>query len=241
VADEPLPGARPLPRRQIIAISFAALNPPDEVWRRYLTEVRRLQERGELTEEQVGLLLFSPDARLELMNATEGDAGALAAGTIAQVLERAEAAARQEVEVELVRERGRRADAEREAVSERVRAAAEARRAERLADQHADRLHRIADRIAGGLAWLAFAISAAILLLGSAAAAQGIFPSSWAKAIPFASALVFLLALLGLVSLLTGWNLLKARRWLAARIMPKIAAVLHRIIGLREDDEESAG
>lgn len=62
-----------LPRSQIIATSFAALNPPDEVWRKYLAEIRHLQERGELTEEQVGLLLYSPDARLELMNATSGD------------------------------------------------------------------------------------------------------------------------------------------------------------------------
>jgi hypothetical protein len=230
-----------LPRRQIIAISFAALNPPDEVWRRYLAEIRRLQERGELTEEQVGLLLFSPDARLELMNATQGDADALASGTIAQVLERAEAAARQEVEVELVRERGRRADAEREAVSERGRAAAEARRAERVAAKHADRLHHLAGRIAGGLAWAALAIVAAVLILASAAGAQGIFPSSWAKAIPFASALVFLLALLTLVSLLTGWNLLKSRRWLAARIKTPLSAILHRLFGLRNDDQEAPG
>jgi len=229
-----------LPRRQIIAISFAALNPPDEVWRRYLTEVRRLQERGELTEEQVGLLLFSPDARLELMNATEGDADALAAGTITQVLERAEAAVRQEVEVELVRERGRRADAEREAVSERSRAAAGARRAERVVTEHADRLHRLAGKIAGGLAWAAFTVAAAVLLLASVAAAQGIFPSSWAKAIPFASAFVFLIALLGMVSLLTGWNLLKSRRWLAARITPRVATVLHRFFGLSGDEDQSA-
>jgi hypothetical protein len=78
-----------LPRRQIVAISYAALNPPEEVWRKYLAEVRRLQERGALTEEQVGLLLYSPDARLELMNATSGDADALATGTISQILQHA--------------------------------------------------------------------------------------------------------------------------------------------------------
>jgi hypothetical protein len=225
-----------LPRRQIIAISFAALNPPDEVWRRYLAEIRQLKERGELTEEQVGLLLFSPDARLELMNATEGDADALATGTIAQVLERAEASARQETEAELTRERARRAEAEREAASERNRAAAEARRAERVAAGHADRLDRLAGRIAGGLASIAVAIAAILLLLGSVAAAQGIFPSSWAKAIPFASALAFLLALLGLASILFGWNLLQSHRWLAARIKTPLSVVLHRLFDLRDDD-----
>lgn len=231
--------ASDLPRRQIIAISFAALNPPDEVWRRYLAEIRRLKERGELTEEQVGLLLFSPDARLELMDATAGDAEALATGTIAQVLARAEAAARQEVEAELTRERVLRADAERDAASERDRAAAEARRAERVAAGHTDRLDRIAGQIADGLAWAAFAIAVAVLLLGSAAATEGIFPSHWAKAIPLASALIFLLAVLGLTSLLTGWNLLQSRRWLATRTRPLLATLLHRLFGLREDKEST--
>lgn len=228
-----------LPRRQIIAISYAALNPPDDVWRHYLAEIRRLQERGELTEEQVGLLLFSPDARLELMNATSGDVEALATGTIAQVLERAEAAAREEVEQELSRERERRAEAEREAAAERGRATTEARRVERLTTRHADRLDRLAGRIADGLAWIAFAFAAALLLVASGAAAQGIFPSSWSRAIPFASALVFVITLLGLLSLLTGWNLLRSRRWLAELLVPRIDSVLHRLFGLRESSDDS--
>jgi hypothetical protein len=232
--------ASDLPRRQIIAISYAALNPPDGVWRRYLAEVRKLQERGELTDEQVGLLLFSPDARLELMNQTEGEADALASGTIAQVLERAEAATRQEVEAQLAKEQGRREEAEASAQAERDRATAETRRAERLAGRHADRLDRLGGKIAGALAWVAFAVLALALFLGSVAAAQGLFPSSWAGAIPFASAFVFLLALFGAASILFGWNLLRSRRWLGERLQRRIAGVLHRLFGLRDDEKNPA-
>jgi hypothetical protein len=220
-----------LPRRQIVAISYAALNPPDEVWRKYLTEIRRLQERGELSEEQVGLLLFSPDARLELMNATGGDAGALATGTIAQVLSHAEAAARAEVEQELDRERSLREQAEATAAAEKDRAAAEAARAQRVADDHAGRLDTRAAEIATAISWAAFSLAAVLLLLACAAAAQGLFPSSWSKLVPLGSALVFLLGLTGLASLFTGWNLLQGRSWFATRIEPAINGRLHRWFG----------
>lgn len=223
-----------LPRRQIVAISYAALNPPEEVWRKYLTEIRRLQERGELTEEQVGLLLYSPDARLELMNATSGDADQMAEGTVAQVLRHAEEAARFEVERELEHERSRREQAEAAAAGEKAHAAAEIAKARRLADAHSTRLDTRAREIATFLSWAAFFVSATILLIACAAAAEGLFPSSWSRAVPFGSALVFVLALSNLVSLLTGWNLRSSRRSFAAHLEPRASRLLHRWFGPTE-------
>jgi hypothetical protein len=42
-----------LPRDQVIADAYAALNPSEEVWRAYQTTARRLVERGEMTRVQV--------------------------------------------------------------------------------------------------------------------------------------------------------------------------------------------
>ena len=218
--------ASDLPRRQIIAISYAALNPPEDVWRKYLTEIRRLQERGELNEEQVGLLLFSPDARLELMNATDGDVEAVAAGTITEVLRRAERAARADVEDELKRERALRKRSDAAVAAEKDRASAEAARAERVATRHADRLDARADQLASAISWTAFGFALLLLIAACAAAAQGLFPSSWSKLVPLGSGLVFLLTLSGVVSLVTGWNFLVARTWLAANLTPRVRRTL---------------
>lgn len=223
--------AADLPRSQIVAISYAALNPPDDVWHKYLGEIRRLQEKGELSEEQVGLLLFSPDARLELMNATSGNVGAFASGTIAQVLHHAEEAARAEVEEELELERVRREQAEVKAASEIDRAAAEAARAQRLTDQHAARLDARASDVTKWTSWAAFGVAVILLFAACAAAAQGVFPSSWSRAIPLGSALVFLLGVSGLISMATGWNLLVSRQWLARRLQPVVSRKLRQWFG----------
>ena len=220
-----------LPRRQIIAISYAALNPPEEVWRKYLEEVRRLQERGALTEEQVGLLLYSPDARLELMNATSGDADALATGTISQILQHAEAAARAEVVEERDQERERRLEAEATITAERDLAATETAEARRVAKSHRQRLDKRSGQIARTLSWAAFGVATVLLVVACAAAAEGVFPTSWSRAVPWASAFVFVLGAAGLISLVTGWNLLSARRSLAGYLHPRVGRILMRWFG----------
>lgn len=220
-----------LPRRQIIAISYAALNPPEEIWRKYLDEVRRLRERGALTEEQVGLLLYSPDARLELMNATSGDADALATGTISEILQHAEAAARAEVEDELCRERSLRQEAEAQITAERERAASETAEARRVASSHRQRLELRSGQISQILSWAAFVTCTLLLVVACAAAAQGVFPSSWSRAVPVASAFVFVFGLCGLISLVTGWNLLAARRSLTDFLEVRVKRLLARWFG----------
>lgn len=217
-----------LPRRQIVATSYAALNPPDAIWRKYLAEIRRLQDRGELTEDQVGLLLFSPDARLELMHATSGDVDAFAEGTIAQVLQHAEAAARAEVEDELAEERVRRENAEAAIAAEQRGAAEAASKAQKIAAAHADHLSHVARRVAGAGSWVMFAVSVLLVVAGTVAATQGLFPSSWSEAIPLGSALIALVILGGLASLVWGWTLLDFRRWLAERLEQPAGRLIRR-------------
>lgn len=78
-----------LPRKQILADCFAAMQPGDELWSAYLNEVERLHEAGGVTEEDYDTLRFSIDARRALMDRTLGRAQTFSAGTVAEVLDHA--------------------------------------------------------------------------------------------------------------------------------------------------------
>ena len=217
-----------LPRRQIIATSYAALNPPDSVWRKYLKEIRQLQERGELTETQVGLLLFSPDARVELMNATGGEVDAFAEGTVAQVLRYAEAAARAEVQSELAEERDRRAQAEEEIAAEKKRTEQAVAQVRDVTTAHVEHLGQVAHKVAVATSWVVFTLGVVLILVATVAATSPLFPDSWSRSIPLGSVLVALLLLGGLASLVWGWTVLDVRAWAEKKIEPAAASALKR-------------
>lgn len=107
--------ASDLPRKRIIADCYAALNPPDSLWRRFLHEIDRLQKQGNITEDDYHLLRLSMEAKAALMDITLGDTSAFSEGTIDEVLGRAKASARAETESCLRQESDKRADAERRA------------------------------------------------------------------------------------------------------------------------------
>lgn len=215
-----------LPRRQIVATSYAALNPPEAVWRKYLTEIRRLQDRGELTEAQVGLLLFSPNARLELMHATSGDADAFVEGTVAQVLRHAEATARAEVESELESEKARRAQAEDAMAEEKQRAVAAAAELAAVTAAHTDQIGVVAKRISVVISWIVLGLVLPAIVAGTLQATGGLFPESSSDAIPLGSAFLVLAVIMGLCSLIWGWTVLDFRRWVDERFEPPIERLL---------------
>jgi hypothetical protein len=76
-----------LPRKRLIADTFAATQPPDRLWGMYLRELDRLAAEGGYTEEDVLLARHSLEAREALMDVTLGDE-VLVDGSAAQVLER---------------------------------------------------------------------------------------------------------------------------------------------------------
>jgi len=97
-----------LPRKQIIADCYAAMRPPETLWRSYLQEIDRLVDRGGLEEEDYYLLRFSTEARAVLMDLTRGREEGLSTTTIAEVVRLARAAVRADIEAELRTERERR-------------------------------------------------------------------------------------------------------------------------------------
>lgn len=126
-----------LPRKRILADCYAAMNPSDMLWRKYLDEIDRLEKQGNITEEDYFLLRFSTAARSSLMDATLGDTEALTEGTVADILERAQSAARAKTEAALSaatteKEAAERRAAEAERKTAELAAAFEAQRQAQL-------------------------------------------------------------------------------------------------------------
>ena len=100
-------GAPSIPRSEILAFSYAALQPSSQLLDKYLAEIEKLKQQGEITERGHQLLRSSPLVYDELMHLTLGDAAALTHETITEILER--------VSGEIKKEETERLDAEKEA------------------------------------------------------------------------------------------------------------------------------
>jgi len=108
-------------KNRLIADSYVALSPSNELWRRYSDEVSRLKEMGNLSDDEYQLLRYSIVARKALMETTLGNPEAFAEGTVAEVLERAQANVRKGVEDQLKGEVEKREAAEAETRNYRAR------------------------------------------------------------------------------------------------------------------------
>ena len=75
-----------LPRREIIATCYAAMEPPPHLWSKYLGEIDRLRSEGRITAADHEALRLSFRAREELMNLTLGQEEIFSAGTITDIL-----------------------------------------------------------------------------------------------------------------------------------------------------------
>jgi hypothetical protein len=103
-----------LPRRRLIADAMAAMEPPEALWNKYLVEIARLDQRGEVSPDDYLLLRHSVAAKATLMDLTIGDPAAFSQGTVAEVLEIAKRNVRADTEQQLEKERSRRIEAEGE-------------------------------------------------------------------------------------------------------------------------------
>lgn len=140
-----------LPRKRIIADCYAATQPSERLWVKYLEAIDRLERQSKITSDDYFLLRHSIQAKSELMERTLGDETAFAEGTVAEILSsiqerlhaedvaraNAEALAKQEALIQLERERE-----ERRKVEDRQRLETEDRRR-----KIRDRATKIARRI----------------------------------------------------------------------------------------------
>lgn len=110
-----------LPRKYVIAECYAAMEPGESLWHKYLGKIEQLREREELSEEQYYLLRSSQYARAELSDITMGDEEAFTDGTPQQILQKIEQHIREQDLAELAVEREKRKQAELELIAERDR------------------------------------------------------------------------------------------------------------------------
>ncbi len=87
-----------VPKHAVIAASYAALNPRDELWRLYIQELERRKARGDISDAEYHLLRSSREARELLVDSTFGDEHAFTAGTVDEVLAHAAGIIREEAE-----------------------------------------------------------------------------------------------------------------------------------------------
>jgi len=194
-----------LPRYMIVADCYATLNPPDELWERYLEEIDRLQHEKEISEDDYTVLRHSIEIKRLLMDVTRGDPDAFVVGTIDEVLKRYQAELRADLEEAVRLEKDRRTAAEIEKDK-----ACQALLLGRSRQQ--ERLCGIARRMA---AWFTRGLEVAAL----ATLCTGVYftipdtlprlPHGWQSLVPSS-----LILLVGVVGLLNFWRGATLKGWL---------------------------
>ena len=116
------------PGKLILADAYAALNPSDEMWTKYLEAIDALSESQVLGDTDYALLRYSVEARRALMHETHGNPKAFTTGTVQDVLNEAKRQTAEDVHRELAearseagRERASRVESERRGELERRR------------------------------------------------------------------------------------------------------------------------
>jgi hypothetical protein len=101
-----------LPTQHIIAECFAALQPSDTMWRRYLARIQALKDTGGISEDESFFLRYNREAHLELAEITLGDERIFSEGTPAEILDRLKTNIKKEALEKLEEETKRRIEAE---------------------------------------------------------------------------------------------------------------------------------
>jgi len=107
-----------LPRKYVIAECYAAMEPGDRLWYKYLDKIKQLKDRGDISEEEYYLLRETQMARTELSEITMGDEDVFVEGTPQEILDRIRQSIREGDLRELTQEKERRENAERRLVFE---------------------------------------------------------------------------------------------------------------------------
>lgn len=97
-------GAPSLPEREVLAYCYAALEPSHKLWQKYVSEMDRLKEQGQILPRDHQILRYSFGARTELVALTLGDDEALTGGTVSEILSRVTAAISREKDEKLAAE-----------------------------------------------------------------------------------------------------------------------------------------
>ena len=121
-------GAPSIPTAELLAYSYAALQPSKELLDKYLTEIDRLQKQGKLSARDHQLLRSSTIAQEELMRLTLGDEAALTEETVSETLRRVSTAIKKEEAEKIRQEQARHRETQEQLVATAAQRAALQRR-----------------------------------------------------------------------------------------------------------------
>lgn len=200
-----------LPMKRLIADSYAAMEPSEDLWRKFLAEVKKLQKRGEITAEEVLALRSTIEARSLLMDTTLGNPEVFVEGTIEEILVEYRRTVRAEIEAKRLaaERRGNKLQQQLDTINLQIEAVAD----------------WIATVIAKGL-FVAFII---LLAIGTYASISSPALSSWLAYSFFAAQLVLLL--LSLANLSYGVTVKKIIRRIEKTLRGTFAVWLKKAFG----------
>ena len=151
-------GAPEIPMTEVIAFSYAALQPRKGLLDKYLEEIEKLEQQGIITERDHQLLRSSEVAQRELMNLTLGEEDALTAHTVTETLTRVTAEIKKEENEKYQEEKASHLQTQQDLAAERK---------EKQSVQR--RLYWRCHCKATGCAWVVSIILGALIVIGLAA------------------------------------------------------------------------
>jgi cation transport ATPase len=92
-----------LARTELLSSCYAAMRPPQAIWRRYLVEVDRLSKEGRFSKQDHEVLRLSLNAPEELMEVTRGEIDGITEANLRTILNRLEQTFTEEKEKEIER------------------------------------------------------------------------------------------------------------------------------------------
>jgi len=95
-----------LPKEHMVANCYAAINPADQLWGKYINEVKKLEEGGAITAEDFVILSHTLEAREKLMAITEGEEDVFFEASVPEILEYAKQRLVSEANQKLVEKNG---------------------------------------------------------------------------------------------------------------------------------------
>ena len=160
-------GAPAVPATELLALSYAALEPSKELFEKYLYEIDKLEDQGKITARDHQLLRSSHLASAEVMDLTLGEEDALTEQTVTETLRRVTEEIQKEENDKYRRER----DAHQKTQEELARERANRERAQK-------RIYWRCERQATACAWCATTGGGLVLVGGLIGTGIGVSPEN---------------------------------------------------------------
>lgn len=229
--------ATDLPRLEVMAMCYAALRPPEHLWRKYVESADDLKAKGHISHTDHSLLRTSLTVQKELMQLTLGAEENLTDETVAEILQRVKKEYATEADAQLLQERAEhsKTKAQRQAAEEAQRQMLEDRgRLEARITRISSSTGKFAERVVFVLFFVAVVITS--IFAGEAKMARAFIPVWYS--IPL---LIILLSFAGHVLLIAhevfGFSVKRLAAKIGDLVQLKTRQLVERLLWPKQRDE----